>query len=79
MLEIKLKQGISFLREKSPSFEIISLLGQVKVYELPWPGPSTGMRRVFFEKKGGGDLFRRKLGGAKNFFRKNKGATTFLE
>ena len=32
-------------------------LPKVKIYRVPGPGPSTGGRRLFFEKKGGADFF----------------------
>ena len=43
--------------------------GRVKIYRVPGPGPSTGGRRLFFEKnRGAKTFFRKKLGGRRLFF-----------
>ena len=43
--------------------------GQVKIYRVPWPGPSTGGRRLFFfEKKR--VQFRKKIRGGDFLFNK---------
>ena len=47
--------------------------GRVKIYRVPGPGPSTGGRRLFFEKKGGRRLFSEKIRGAETFFRRKLG------
>ena len=52
--------------------------GRVKIYRVPGPGPSTGGRRLLFDKNRGRRLFSKKLGDEDFFSKKIRVARLFL-
>ena len=69
-----------FSKKKTPFFYFFQRQpqGQVKIYGVPRPGPSTGAMTFFLKNKGAKRFFFLKNKGEQTFFEKNKGAKRFL-